>query len=144
MPLSLCLLIVEKELSCDQLTCNFQTSFRKNYYNSDGSCSHQSAFFVLLVLNQKMKMKIRNIMVPSYHSKVGSTQKWETHFSVLVMEFVLYLHVWVKSKVFSITLSRQSLSTFNVCMKMENELYVFLTRFTLFCCFMKMFHSLQI
>ena len=89
-------------------------------------------------------MKIRNIMVPSYHSKVGSTQKWETHFSVLVMEFVLYLHVWVKSKVFSITLSRQSLSTFNVCMKMENELYVFLTRFTLFCCFMKMFHSLQI
>ena len=57
-------------------------------------------FFLPLLLNRKIKMKTRNTMAPSHHSKISSTQNQEVQFFLLFgsWSLVLYLYVWVKSK----------------------------------------------
>ena len=68
-------------------------------------------FSYTVVSKQKIKMKTRNTMTPSYHSKVTSTQNnGDPFYSCLPHG-----------------LAGQSWSTFNVCTKTVNEFYVFLT-----------------
>ena len=61
------------------------------------------------------------------YSKYGSL----TFFFFGSWSLVEYLIVSVKAKFFLITLTLQTYLTFNVSMKMINELYVFLTGFIL-------------
>ena len=69
-------------------------------------------------------------MTSSYHSKVKSTQnKGVTFFLFGAWTLVLYPHVWVEPKFLLVTLTWQTYSMSNICMKTFNKLYVFLTGF---------------
>ena len=85
-------------------------------------------FFLSLLLNKiKIKMKTRNIMALSHHSKVSSAQKHGVPFfcclghTSAVMELSIIPLFLVKVKVFPIILACQSQLTCNVCMKTVNE-----------------------
>ena len=91
-------------------------------------------------------------MAPLNHFKFSSSQERESDFSLVwVMEVSIIYSCLCKAKVFPVNLTKQSQSTFNVCMETVDELYVFLTEFILCLkaffavshCFIKMLHSQQ-
>ena len=97
-------------------------------------------------------MKTRNTMAPLNHFKFSSSQERESHFSLVwVMEVSIIYSCLCKAKVFPVNLTKQSQSTFNVCMETVDELYVFLLEFILCLkaffaashCFIKMLHLQQ-
>ena len=57
---------------------------------------------LFFTVGSKQKKKLWNTMVPSYHSKVSSTQNQKVPFFFLFESWslVLYRPVWVKSKSF--------------------------------------------
>ena len=74
MPLSTCFVIVEKnfEHSCDQVLSEW--NFRKKITTTATEVILIQLFSYTVVSKQKIKMKTRNTMPPSYYPKVTSTQ----------------------------------------------------------------------
>ena len=109
-----------------------EQQFRKNYHDSDGSCSYPSvlSYHCFKQANKNESTKYRGTFIAS---KVTSTQKRESHFSlVCIMEFRIMFSCLGKLKAFPVNLIRLSLSTFSVCMRTINKLYALLTGFILF------------
>ena len=72
MPFSRRLGIFDKELCISRMTFA-----KKDYHNSDRILSHPIALSLNAVSKQKIKMKTRNTMALSYHSRFRSTQNIE-------------------------------------------------------------------
>ena len=91
---SMCLLIVERNFahSFDQVA-NFQKSTLEKITIKVTKVVLIQVFFLTVgSKHKKMKMKTRNTMAPSHHSKASSSQKRESHFSLAwVMEFSICL-----------------------------------------------------
>ena len=61
----------------------------------------QVFFLIVGSKHRKIKIKIRNTIAPSYHSKVGLYSRNGVIFLLFgPWSLVLYLHVWVNSKFF--------------------------------------------
>ena len=107
--------VVKVPRNCSRRTLKIvQIDFQNDTFEKKPIIATEVVLIQLLSYNvskQKIKMKTRNTMAPSYHSKVTSTQKTllysrESHFSLVwVMEFSIISSCLGKVKVFPITLT---------------------------------------
>ena len=100
MPFPRCLVIFEKELCAFRMTLS-----KKSCHSSDRSRSHP-VILSNVVSKQKIKMKTRNTMALSYHSKSALQKTSQLHFSLFWLMVFSISPCSGKVKVIPITLTR--------------------------------------
>ena len=94
------------ELWKQLISSNFQNGFLKIITITVKKIALTLGFFIPLPLNKKIKMKTRNVMAHSHHSKVSSTQNQRVpFFCCLVHGAYHYTFMFGKVKVFPITIN---------------------------------------